>query len=579
MAFDGFTIAALVAECNEKMVDGRIFRINQPEDNELILTIKNNREQFRLLLSVEASLPIAYFTEDKKKNPLVAPNFCMLLRKHIQNARILSVTQPDFERIIRFELEHLNELGDICKKYLIVELMGKHSNIIFIDDENKIIDSIKHIPKYISSVREVLPGREYFVPKTGIKYNPLTIDGVTFKEGIAKSNELVYKAIYEILTGISPIIAKEICRGASVGLERIANGVDDDELEELYGQLLKVISKVRCNDYIYNIYYEDSKPLEYSVFPLVEYEDCEISTYASVSELLETFYREKNVYIRIRQKSIDLRKIVQTALERNQKKYKLQRKQLEDSQKKDVYKTYGELLITYSYSIVSGSKKAELINYYDNSNVTIALDEDLSVMDNAKRYFDKYAKLKRTFEALSKLTIETESEIEHLESISNSLDIAMYEEDLYEIKEELIRSGYIKRKNIGKVAKSTSKPFHYMSSSGDDIYVGKNNIQNEMITFQLANGNDWWFHAKGIPGSHVVVKSIGDEIDDATYEEAASLAAYYSKARGSDKVDVDYTQRKNIKKPAGSRLGFVIYNTNYSLVATSDISKLKNLSE
>ena len=579
MAFDGFTIAALVAECNEKMVDGRIFRINQPEDNELILTIKNNREQFRLLLSVEASLPIAYFTEDKKKNPLVAPNFCMLLRKHIQNARILSVTQPDFERIIRFELEHLNELGDICKKYLIVELMGKHSNIIFIDDENKIIDSIKHIPKYISSVSEVLPGREYFVPKTGIKYNPLTIDGVTFKEGIAKSNELVYKAIYEILTGISPIIAKEICRGASVGLERIANGVDDDELEELYGQLLKVISKVRSNDYIYNIYYEDSKPLEYSVFPLVEYEDCEISTYASVSELLETFYREKNVYIRIRQKSIDLRKIVQTALERNQKKYKLQRKQLEDSQKKDVYKTYGELLITYSYSIVSGSKKAELINYYDNSNVTIALDEDLSVMDNAKRYFDKYAKLKRTFEALSKLTIETESEIEHLESISNSLDIAMYEEDLYEIKEELIRSGYIKRKNIGKAAKSTSKPFHYMSSSGDDIYVGKNNIQNEMITFQLANGNDWWFHAKGIPGSHVVVKSIGDEIDDATYEEAASLAAYYSKARGSDKVDVDYTQRKNIKKPAGSRLGFVIYNTNYSLVATSDISKLKNLSE
>jgi len=252
---------------------------------------------------------------------------------------------------------------------------------------------------------------------------------------------------------------------------------------------------------------------------------------------------------------------------------------MQDTEKREKYKVYGELLTAFGYGVEPGSKSVTVNNYYTGEDVDIPLDPSLTAIENAKKYYDKYNKLKRTYEALSTLTIQVKEEIDHLESISNALDIALKEEDLIQIKEELIETGYIKRKGSSKKQRFTSKPFHYISSDGYHIYVGKNNFQNEELTFKFATGNDWWFHAKGVPGSHVIVKTNGDELPDRTFEEAGKLAAYYSKSRGQEKVEIDYIQKKHIKKPSGSKPGFVVYYTNYSLMIDSDISELQEVTE
>ena len=304
--------------------------------------------------------------------------------------------------------------------------------------------------------------------------------------------------------------------------------------------------------------------------------------------MLETYYAEKNASSRMHQKSADLRKLVANAIERSTKKYDLQLKQLKDTDKRDKYKVYGELITAFGYGLEQGAKELMAQNYYNNNEeIRIPLDPLLSPMENAKRYFEKYNKLKRTYEALSSLIKETKDEIEHLESIRTSLEIATNEHDLTQLRHELMEYGYIKKrfslrkgepKNpVGKNAKS--KPLHFISSDGYHIYVGKNNYQNEELTFKLADGNDWWFHAKNLPGSHVIVKSGSNELPDRTFEEAARLAAYYSGARDADKVEIDYTERKNIKKPSGKAPGFVIYSTNYSMVADTNISGIKRIED
>ena len=579
MAFDGVTIAGIVSELQDKLVGNRVYKIAQPEKDELLLTIKGSCGQVRMLMSADASLPLLYLTDKNKTSPMTAPNFCMLLRKHLQNARIVSVTQPGLERIVRFELEHLNELGDLCRKYLIIELMGKHSNIIFCDDKNMIIDSIKHISGMVSSVREVLPGRAYFIPKTQDKAE---LSGCSADELLAvltAKNMPLFKAVYSGFTGISPCIAHELCYRANVDSDKSTAELTADELERMTQALLELNADIQNGNFFPNVVYENRQPVEYAATRLSSYApDC-VREFDTISELLEYYYAEKNTITRIRQRSVDLRKIVQTALERNVKKYDLQIKQLEDTKKREKYRVYGELINAYGYGVEPGAKSMEALNYYDNQMITIPLDPMLSAGENARKYFDKYQKLKRTYEALTTLTKETREEIEHLSSISTSLDIALKEEDLVQIKEELIESGYIRRKGNAKRERITSKPFHYVSSDGYHIFVGKNNYQNEELTFRIATGNDWWFHAKGIPGSHVVVKSNGEELPDRVFEEAGRLAAHYSQARGQEKVEIDYTQKKNVKKPNGSKPGFVVYYTNYSLVIDSDIDGLQQIED
>lgn len=578
MAFDGITIANIVTELNQTITGGKINKIAQPENDELIITIKNQRKQYRLFLSASASLPLIYLTETNKPSPLTAPNFCMLLRKHIGSGKIIAIEQPGMERIIRFTIEHLNELGDLCTKYLIVEIMGKHSNIIFCNEEDQIIDSIKHVSAHMSSVREVLPGRPYFIPETQSKLNPFVLTEEIFQEKIFPRPVNVAKAIYTSITGISPLMAEEVCYRAGIDGGIPTDGLEDVERVHLAHTFLRMVDDIRDGHFEPNIIYKGKEPVEFACFPLSQYQDYRAVSYPSIFPVLETYYAEKNIVTKMRQKTVDLRKIVQNALERNVKKYQLQQKQLKDTEKKEKYRVWGELLNTYGYEVEPGEKSMEALNYYTNEMIQIPLDETMTPQENAKKYFDKYSKLKRTKEALDTLLQETGDEIKHLESIAASLDIASSEEDLVQIKEEMMEYGYVKRKNTGgKKVKVTSRPYHYISSDGYDIYVGKNNFQNDELSFKFASGNDWWFHAKGQPGSHVIVKSKNEELPDRTFEEAGKLAAYYSKGRQAPKVEIDYTQKKNLRKPTGGKPGFVVYYTNYSLLIEPDITGLQQI--
>ncbi|MCI8864563.1 MAG: fibronectin/fibrinogen-binding protein [Lachnospiraceae bacterium] len=571
MAFDGIVIANLTHEIRQKLEGGKINKIAQPEKDELLFTVKNNRETLRLSISANASLPLAYFTGSNKPGPLTAPNFCMLLRKHIGTGRIVKVEQPGLERVIEFTIEHLDEMGDVCRKRLIVELMGKHSNIIFCKEDGTILDSIKHVSAQVSSVREVLPGRPYFIPQTMEKADPLTVTEEAFSALLHGTPAPVQKALYQKLTGISPVVGAELCHLASIDADLPASQLEEKELCHLYRRLSFMMEDIKNANFSPNIVYRDTEPVEFASVPLtcLDGDGYTVRGFSSISPLLETYYAEKNVLTRIRQKSSDLRRIVQTALERNYKKYDLQLKQLKDTEKRDKYKIYGELLTTYGYELCGGEKELTCLNYYTNEDIRIPLDPQLTAQENSQKYFGKYNKLKRTYEAMTQMVQETRREIDHLESIGAALDIAIKEEDLVQVKEELMEFGFIKRRGPGnKKPKITSRPYHYLSSDGFHMYVGKNNYQNEEVTFKIAGGGDWWFHAKGVPGSHVVVKSEGRELPDQTFEEAGALAAYYSKGRGNEKVEIDYIQRKHVKKAAGGAPGFVIYHTNYSMMAT-----------
>lgn len=574
MALDGITIAALKKELNDKILNSRIYKIAQPESDELMLTLKTSDGQYRLLISADASLPFLYLTDRNKVSPATAPGFCMLLRKHIQNGRIAAIRQPSLDRILMFDIDHLNEMGDMCRKTLVVEIMGKHSNIIFLDDKNMIIDSIKHISSAVSSVREVLPGRDYFIPNTQEKADPFSITRDEFIKMITSVPIPAGKAIYTSLTGFSPVMAEELIYRSGLDSSLPASGYTTDEMIHLYNNFLWLTESIGSCDFTPNMISKNGTPIEFSAIELTQYSDAEINRNDSMSYVLENYYALRNTVTRIRQKSADLRRIVATALERNVRKYDLQLKQLKDTEKKDKYRIYGELLNTYGYGAEPGARFLEADNYYTGEKISIPLDPDLTASEMAKKYFDRYGKLKRTEEALSVQIAETKSETEHLESIAASLDIALKETDLTEIRQELTEAGYIHKKGTGRTKELKSKPFHYVSSDGFHIYVGKNNFQNDYLTFKLASGSDWWFHAKKIPGSHVLVKTDGREPDDRTFEEAGALAAYYSKGRDQDKVEIDYVQKKEVKKPAGAKPGFVVYYTNYSLVARPSIEGL-----
>ncbi len=591
MALDGFTIAALKSEFSKALCGGRIYKIYQPEADELVLVVKNRKdtgnETHRLVLSVNAGLPMAYLSEEASENPANAPGFCMLLRKHIGNGRIINIAQPDMERILEFEIEHLDEMGDLRKKRLIVELMGKHSNIIFADDEGRIVDSIKHISHLVSSVREVLPGREYVYPPGQEKKNPLELDDNFFVNHILTKPMPTAKAIYTGLTGISPILAQEICFRAGVDGGASTAALHANEKEELLRCMKALANDVKEEKFFPCIAYDGYAPLEFAATALTLYGN-ELSgepskeakgyyAYSSMSKTVRGYYRSRSVTGRIKQHSTDLRKIVSNAIERTAKKLDLQQTQLKSTEKREKYKVYGELLTAFGYSAQPGDTEIAVENYYDdNKPLTIPLDKDFSAMDNAKRYFARYNKLKRTYEASVTLVEESARELDYLLTVQNSLEFAETPEDLRDIRRELSESGYIRHKSEKVKKQEKSKPLHYISSDGYDMYVGKNNFQNDELSFKFAVAGDLWFHAKQMPGSHVIVKTGGaSEIPDATYEEAARLAAFYSSGKTAPKVDIDYTDKKNLKKPPGAKPGYVIYHTNYSMTIAPDIHGIK----
>ena len=582
MAFDGTMVSALCAELTNTIQGDRIYKIAQPEPYEIILTIKGGCGQKRLLISANPTLPLLYFTDTNKPSPMNAPNFCMVLRKHISNGRIVSVAQPSLERIIILEVEHLNELGDVCRKKLICELMGKYSNVIFCDEDGTVIDSLKHVSSNVSGLREVLPGRKYFLPEEIKKQDPFEATRESFMTDIFKKPTSVSKSLCGCFAGMSMVMASELCYEAGIDSDGATASISEDKRERLFDAfeayrkalLEKSFSPV-C------IYEKDEKtPHEFSALPLHMYGDLPMRPYETVSELLENYFREKNLSTNMKQRSSDLRKIVVNLIERTSKKLDLQLRQMRDTEKKENWKINGELLLAYQHSVPEGAKEFTCDNYYTGEKTTIPLDPQKSALENANRLFDKYQKAKRTEEALALQLEETKNTLYHLQTIEVSILTSKSEADLAQIKEEMAEAGFIKRKGPRGKKQEKTKPLHYISSDGYHIYVGKNNYQNEEITFKMATGNDWWFHAKKIPGSHVIVKTNNEEIPDRTFNEAAALAAHYSKAAmDGGKVEVDYVRKKEIKKTPGTPAGFVIYYTNYSMMADCDISGIEEVKQ
>lgn len=598
MAFDGFTTAALTREFAGRLVGARIYRIIQPEQDELLITFKPMIEKgggtVRLCLSADPTLPLAYLTDENHTAPASAPTFCMLLRKYLQNGKVTAIEQPGLERIIRFRIEHLNEMGDLCHHTLVIELMGKHSNIILLDENEVITDAIRRISSLVSSVREVLPGRPYFVPETQNKKNPFEETKEGFESALQSAGMPPAKFLVSSYTGFSNVISQECVHRTHLGQDRSCTDFTKEERNTFYEVFSGMLKDVKEGNFAPSIYYHlgsadvlaQGEPVEFSALPMTMYRDLPKKDYDSISALVRDYYAQKNVVTRIRQKSQDLRHVVSTILERDIHKYDLQQKQLKDTKKRDQYRVYGELLNTYGYNIPEGAKSAELDNYYTGEKLTVPLDPTKTPQQNAKHYFDRYTKLKRTEEELTKITKEVKEEIDELEGIRHALDMATTEGDLKEIRTEMQQAGFIHKKQdkndrrtSGKTA--PSKPLHYLSTNGFDLYVGKNNTQNDALTFHLANASDIWFHANDMPGSHVILRTGGkafEDIPDQDFEDAARLAAYYSsgaKNNPGGRIEVDYLERRGVKKPNGARPGFVIYHSNYSINVPADITGIR----
>ena len=574
MAFDGIVISNIVKELNDTIVGGRIGKVTQPEKDEIILTVRNHRTNYKLLLSSMASMPRLHLTETNKTNPITALNYCMLLRKHLIGGLILSITQPNFERIVVIEIQNLDEMGETCYRKLIIEVMGRHSNIILTDEKDMILDSIKRIGAQVSSVREVFPNRPYVLPPNQGKANPLDIQDFDAFLQIIRGQEALQQALYKNITGFSPQMAEDICFRSGISGSTVVDDLSATQIQAVYDVYALLIQAIEKGDYEPTMVIDDlDHQIAFGAFPIRFYQKETSVPYESISALVEHFYMNNAIQSRISQKSVDLRKLVQTNLERCYKKLNLQLQQLKDTEDRDKYKIVGELIHANLYQIKEGDTEVTVLDYYhENQPRTITLDPRLTPSQNAAKQYEKYNKKKRTLAALSEHIKTTQGEIEHLESVKYALANALKEEDLLEVRQELMETGYLKfRRSKSKKALQKAEPMHFRSSLGHDIYVGKNNYQNDLLATKLSSGGDWWFHAKDIPGSHVIVKADGQELPDEVYEEAAGLAAYYSKDRESPKVSVDYTLKKNLKKPNGSAPGYVIYHTNYSLMVAPSL--------
>ena len=582
MAFDGITVSAIKAEIEDKILGGRFDKVYQPEKDEIILGIRSMGQAYKLLLTSNASNPKFHFTQTNPSNPMTPPLFCMVMRKHLQSGKIIKIEQPDFDRILNIYVESLNELGDYSVKKLVLEIMGRHSNIILTDENNTILDCIKHIGHDTSSVREVLPGREYTLPPSQGKINTLELDNNNFNEVLENNPSFeIQSVIYKNYTGISPIAASEICYRANVNGSTPVEALTDIQKEIVFNKFAELVEDIKANRfYPESITNEKGKTIDFSPIEMTQFNGLEIKKYTSISELIESFYANRDFAYRIGQKTQDLRKLITQNIERCIRKKDIQMQTLRSIKNRDELRLKGELLTANIYSIKKGMTTVELPNYYSENQelVAIELDSNKTPSENAQKYYKAYNKAKRTFEALKDQIKSNDEELAYLESVLTSVNNCTDEQDVKEIRRELREEGYVKKvKNQKDKSKKHSVPLHFISQDGFDIYVGKNNIQNDELTLKFARPRDIWMHTKNIPGSHVIIVANGQTIPDTTLNEGAMLSAFYSKAKNSSKVPVDYTEKKNVKKPNGSKPGFVIYETNKTAYITTSEEEIKKI--
>lgn len=574
MAFDTICVKKTVEELCNTIIGGRVDKIYLPEKDELMISIRTQGGSYKLILSASANNARVHFSEVSKENPKTPPMFCMLLRKHLTSGKIVKVSQPEFERIIEIDIESYNELGDLSTKHLICEIMGRNSNVILCAEDYRIIDSAKHIDFSLSSVRQILPGLTYELPPMQDKIPILDTEkmqnvALDFSHDASTPD----KAIMSAVSGISPATAREIVFSA-IGTNSLVLGeLSEISKKQILKKLIEFSQNIKFAPCI--IFDPLGKPLDFSAVPVTYYgESYKVEYFDTISEVVSTFYYERDKKERMRQKSADLLKLLNNNLERLAKKLVIQEKTLKDAENKERYKIYGDLVTANLYKIEKGAESVIVSNFYepDCPETEIPLSREISAAKNAQRYYKLFSKLKNAEVEMEKQRQMTLNDIEYLESTLCALKNAESESDLNLIRAELTQEGYIKRAKSGKKeAKSVSKPMHFISSDGFDIYVGKNNTQNDYLTLKFANSQDIWFHTKQIHGSHTIIKlGIDKDVPKATMLEAAKLAAYYSKARESTQVPVDYTQVKNVKKPSGAKPGMVIYDSYNTVYVTPE---------
>lgn len=588
MALDGLTLYGITKELSDTLVGAKIDKISQAENDEILLTTRASSQNKRLLISANSSNPGIYFVESyKKENPLKAPTFLMILRKYIQGGRILSVTQEGLERIIRIDIDTLDDLKFSKTRSLIVEIMGRHSNIILIDKESgKILDSVKRIPITVSSVREVLPGKEYHLPPSQGKIDPLgELTLSDFNEQITGKHMPVYKAIYSSYDGISPVIGKEVCHRAGVDLDTMAEGLAFAFVEKLFTIFERMMNQVKA-DIVYPCIVTDKrldKYIDFSLIKLTMYDFLSIEEQESVSAACENFYRRRDAKERMSQKSAGLKKLISTKLERLENKRGKQLDELQDTENMDRYRAHADILTANMYQLYKGLSEITVTNFYSEQSeeITLSLDVNKTPSENIQSLYKKYNKLKNRQSELTHQIRSGEEEILYLQNVLLSIEGAETAAELEEIRAELFAGGYVKAKGIAKKQKEAvlSAPLSFWSSDGIEILVGKNNRQNDTLTLKTSSPDNIWLHTKDIPGSHVIIRAESKAVPDMTLVEAATLAAYYSKGRMSSKVAVDYTLRKNVRKPSGAKPGMVIYDhhtTIYVNPAEDTVIAIKN---
>ncbi|MCM1115223.1 MAG: NFACT family protein [Clostridium sp.] len=557
MALDGIFLYHLKNEISSFAVDSRVDKIYQPSRDELVISLRSREGSRRLLLSCNADSARVHFTAYPPENPPKPPMFCLLLRKRLTGAWITAIEQDNLERILRIHFSGTDELGDKRSYALIIEIMGRYSNIIFVDENDKIIDSMKRIDESKSQVREVLPNITYVAPPKQDKLNIFTDDIHIIKEKINASNKGVYKAVMDTVKGVSPIICREIENGLSI--------------EDFKSQAMQPIPVAVITD----------APKDFSFIDIKQYDTlATVKQYESFSQLLDFFYYEKVRLMRIKARSADLFKKLTLLQERAVRKVTNREQELKGCKDKDTYKLYGDLINTNQYRLEKGAPFYDLENYYDNNAVIrIPADVTLSPAQNAQKYYKEYRKKQVAESKLNDFINDAKAEVQYFDTVIDALSRAETDNEITEIKAELAEQGYIKKQNEKKRQPKALKPMQFKTRDGFSVLVGRNNSMNDKLTMKTAKNYDTWFHVQDSAGSHVICETSGKEITDEAIHDCAVIAAYFSKARESSNVAVDYTLVKNIKKPNGAKPGFVVYDPYKTEFATPTMQEVENLKD
>jgi predicted ribosome quality control (RQC) complex YloA/Tae2 family protein len=587
MAFDAGMLACVIAEIREKSLGARVEKVFQPERDEIVLQMRSLEGGKRLQINAGSNNPRLAFTTEQKENPAVPPMLCMLLRKHLQGAKLANVYQAGFERVAILVFETRDEMGFACTRYLIAEVMGKYSNLIFANGDWKVMASLRTVDFSTSSLRQVLPGMTYELPPKQDKTNPIEVTPEEFFSllAAAPADRPIDKWITSAFLGISASVAREIAYRAAKSIDAPIGAVDRARIQSAF---FSIVDMIRGGNFAPCMVLDGTKPIEYAFCELTQYgSPFEMQRFESAGQMLDAFFRTRDREQHIRQRAADILRILTNADARIRKKLAIQRTELADCERGEEYKKFADLITANLYQLTRGMTRAELIDYEDYredgsfGSAVVTLDSRLSPAANAQRYYKRYNKSKTARVELTRQIELGERELDYVDSVFDSLAHAETAADLAEIRDELYRSGYASRMKNYALARKPATPTvaRFRTTGGFLVLCGKNNVQNEYITHKLAAKTDYWFHVKNLPGSHTVMVCDGEEPDVRDFTEAAEIAAYFSKGADGTNVEVDYTLVRNVKKPAGAKPGFVIYHTNWSCVVTPNEARVQAMRE